>query len=131
MEVHVDYDGANGPEGKSTSRGVMMINRAVLKHWSRTQATCALSTAEALISRAHRFSGSRSRNAVDDDGHGVTAQVRAWTESNAAKAMASRRRVGNTRHVHLFFDGFRRRTKSNVFQGSRIWLTVDEVEHAE
>ena len=86
-----------------------MINRAVLKHWSRTQATCALSTAEALTSRGHHWSGSRSRNAVDDGGHGVTAQVRAWTESNAAKAMASRRRVGNTKHVHLFFDGFRTR----------------------
>ena len=38
---------AKGPERKSTSGGVMMMNGTVVEHWSRTQATPALSTAEA------------------------------------------------------------------------------------
>ena len=108
VEVHVDSDCANGSERKWTSRGVMMMNGTVVQHWSRTQASCALSTAEAVILRGHRWSGSSSREAVDDDGHGVTTQVRAWTESNRAKAMASRSGVGNTRHVQRIFYGFRR-----------------------
>ena len=47
MTVDLNSDGAKGPERKSTSGGIMMINGTVVKHWSRTQATRALSTAEA------------------------------------------------------------------------------------
>ena len=47
VDVHVDSDWAKGPERKSTSGDMMMINGTVVKHWSRTQATRALSTAEA------------------------------------------------------------------------------------
>ena len=43
VDVHVDSDWAKGPERKSRSGG----NGTVVKHWSRTQATRALSTAEA------------------------------------------------------------------------------------
>ena len=39
-------DGARGPERRSTS-GMMMVNGTVVKHWSITQASRALSTAEA------------------------------------------------------------------------------------
>ena len=48
---------AKGPERKSTSGGVMMMNGTVVEHWSRTQATPALSTAEAEILRGHQGSG--------------------------------------------------------------------------
>ena len=47
VDVHVDSNWASGPERKSTSEGMMMINGTVVKHWSRTQATRALSPAEA------------------------------------------------------------------------------------
>ena len=47
VDVHVDSNWASGPERKSTSGGMMMINGTVVKRWSRTQATRALSTAEA------------------------------------------------------------------------------------
>ena len=47
VDVHVDSNWASGPKRKSTSGGMMMINGTVVKHWSRTQATRALSTAEA------------------------------------------------------------------------------------
>ena len=47
VDVHVDSDWAKGPERKSTSGGMMMVNGTVVKHWSRTRAPRALSTAEA------------------------------------------------------------------------------------
>ena len=47
VDVHVDSNWAKGPERKSTSAGMMMFFGTVVKHWSRTQATRALSTAEA------------------------------------------------------------------------------------
>ena len=47
------------------------INGTVVNHWSRTQATRALSKAEAEILRIHHRSSSASRDAVDDNRHGT------------------------------------------------------------
>ena len=47
VDVHVDSNWASGPERMSTSGRIIMINGTVVKHWSRTQATRARSTAEA------------------------------------------------------------------------------------
>ena len=91
VDMHVDSNWASGPERKSTSGGMMMINGTVVKHWSRTQATRALSTAEAVyyevVTGAAQGLGMQSMMAD----LGVTTQVRIWTDSNAAKAIASRR----------------------------------------
>ena len=62
-----------------------MINGRVAKHWSRVQATRA--PAEAL--------GMQWMT-----GLGLNAQVCVWTDSNA-KAIASRRGFGKTKHVEL------------------------------
>ena len=102
VDVHVDSNWASGPERNSTSGGMMMINGTVVKHWSRTQATRALSTAEAeyyhaVVTGAAQGLGMQS--IITD--LGVATQVRVWTDSNAAKAMASRRGLGKTRHVEL------------------------------
>ena len=86
VDVHVDSDWAKGPERKSTSGGMMMINGTVVKHWSRTQATRALSTAEAeyyaVVTGAAEGLGMQSMMAD----LGVTTHVRVWTDSNAAKS---------------------------------------------
>ena len=47
VDVHVDSDWANDSERKPTPGGMMMINGTVVKHWSRTQAARALTTAQA------------------------------------------------------------------------------------
>ena len=79
----------------------MMINGTVGKHWSRTKATRALSTAEpeyyAVVTSAAEGLGMQSMMAD----MGVTTQVRVWTDSNAPKAIASRRGPDKTRHVEL------------------------------
>ena len=95
----------------------MMINGTVVKHWSRTQATRALSTAEAeyyaVVMGAAEGLGMQSMMAD----LGLSAQVRVWTDSNAAKATASRRGLGKTRHVELWLQEM---TKSGRVKRTRI-----------
>ena len=66
-----------------------MIYGTVVKHWSRTQATRALSTAEAeyyaVVTGAAEGLGMQPMMA----NLGVTNQVRVWTDSNAVIAIAS------------------------------------------
>ena len=66
VDVHVDSNWASGPGRKSTSGGMMMINGTVVKHWSRTQATRALSTAEAEYYAVVTGCSGGTWNAVDD-----------------------------------------------------------------
>ena len=47
VNVHVVSDWARGTERKSTSGGLMMASGTVVQHWSRTEASRALFTAEA------------------------------------------------------------------------------------
>ena len=76
VDAHVDSNWASGSERKSTSGGMMMINGTVVKHWSRTQATRAVSTAEAeyyaVVTGAAEGIGMQSMMAD----LGVTTQVR-------------------------------------------------------
>ena len=51
---------------------------------------------------------------------GVTTHVRVWTESNAAKAIASRRGLGKTRHVELRYLWLQDVTKSGRVKMRRI-----------
>ena len=77
------------------------MNGTVVKHLSRTQATRALSTAEAeycaVITEAAEALG-MGLMLMD---LGLSAQIRVWTDSNAATVIASRRGLGRTRHVVL------------------------------
>ena len=120
VDVHVDSDWAKGPERKSTSGGMMMINGTVVKHRSRKQAMRALSTAEAeyyaVVTGAAEGLGMQSMMAD----LGVTTQVRVWTDSNAAKAIASRRGLGKARHVELRYLWLQEMTKSGRVKMRRI-----------
>ena len=70
-------DWANGPQRKSTSGGMMRMNRSL----STAQAEyCAVITEPVL---------------------GLSALVRVWTDTTSAKAIASRRRLWKTRVVEL------------------------------
>ena len=132
VDVHVDADWLKGPERKSTSGGMMMmmmINGTVVKHSSRKQATRALSTAEveyyAVVTGAAKGLGMQSM--VAD--LGVTAQVRVWTDSNAAKAIASRRGLDKTRHVELRYLWLQEMTKSGRVKMRRITGEQNLADH--
>ena len=77
-----------------------------------TQATRALGTAEAesyaVVTGSAEALGKQSM--MTD--LGMSAQVRVWTDSNAAKAIGSRRGFGKTRHVELKFLWLQEATKS-------------------
>ena len=117
VDVHVDSNWASGPERKSTSGGMMMINGTIVKH---SQATRALSTAEAeyyaVVTGAAEGLGMQSMMAD----LGVTTQVRVWTDYNAAKTIASRRGRGKTRHVELRYLWLQEMTKSGRVKMRRI-----------
>ena len=78
----------------------MVINGTVVNHWSRTQATRALSTAEAeccaVVTGAAEALGMQSM----------------MTDFSEAKVIASRRGLGETRHVELKFLWLQEVTKS-------------------
>ena len=75
---------------------MMVVNCTVVKHWSRTQASRAVSTAEAqnyaVVKGAAEGVGKQSM--MTD--LGLCARLRVWTISNAINAIAWRK--GQTRH---------------------------------
>ena len=85
VDLHVDSDWA-------------VVDGTVLKHQSITQASRALSTIEAeydaVITGAAEGLGMQTM--MTD--LGLSAQVRVWTDSIAAKAILSRTGLGKTRH---------------------------------
>jgi len=103
IEVYVDSDWAKGADRKSTSGGVVVFGGVAVKHWSRTQASRALSVGEAeyyaLVTGCAEGIGLQS---VLMD-LGVKAEVKVWTDSSTARAVASRRGLGKLRHVELKF----------------------------
>ena len=101
VDVFVDLDWANGAERKSTSGGIMCVDEVGVKHWSRTQKAWALSSGEAeyyaMVTGGAEGLGMQSL--AEDLGWKV--QVRIWTDSSAANAVANRRSLGKLRHIEL------------------------------
>ena len=104
-----------------TGRRVPKENR---RHWSRTQSTRALSTAEAdcyaIVTGAAEALGMQSM--VTD--LGLNAQVRVWKDSNAAKVIAPRRGFGKTRHAELKCLWLQEVTKSGRV---KTWREIEEL----
>jgi hypothetical protein len=103
IEVYVDSDWAKGADRKSTSGGVMTFGGVAVKHWSRSQASRALSVGEAeyyaLVTGCAEGLGMQSL-LVD---LGWETKVKVLTDSTTAKAVAGRRGLGKLRHVELKF----------------------------
>ena len=99
--VYVDSDWAKEATRKSTSGGMLTVGGVGVKHWSRTQATRALSVGEAeyyaLVTGCKEGLGMQSL--LRD--MGWESQVVVWSDSSTAKGIASRRGLGKMRHVEL------------------------------
>ena len=100
LSVFTDSDWAGCVTSrKSTSGGVVMRGSHLLKHWSSTQATVALSSAEAeliaLVRGASEGLGVRSL-AVD---FGIFPGVSLATDATAAVGICKRTGVGRIRHL--------------------------------
>ena len=129
IDVHVDSDWAKGPERKSTSGGMMMLGGTVVKYWSRTQATRALSVAEAEYCAVVRGAaeGLGAQSLLAD--LGMQAEVNIWTDSNGARAIAGRRGLGKTRHVELKYLWVQEMTNSGQVKMRRVPGTLNLADH--
>lgn len=100
IDVYTDSDWAGCLRTrKSTSGGVLMRGGHLLRHWSSTQATVALSSAEAeLISIVRGAAeGLGLRSLLQD--LGLTANVRLSADASAALSICRRTGAGKVRHL--------------------------------
>ena len=105
LEVYTDTDHAGCIKTRrSTNGGFIMHGRHIIKSWSSTQATVALSSGESeyygLIKGAAEGLGLQ---AVLQEG-GAMLEVRLCTDSSAAKGMAERLGLNKrTRHIAVHY----------------------------
>ena len=100
--VYVDSDWAGcKATRKSTSGGAVTWGGGLLKSWSRTQGTRALSSGEAEFYAAIKGAceGLGIQSLLKDMGFEVTVEV--IQDSTAAKGMASRAGVGKVKHLDI------------------------------
>jgi len=102
MEVFVDSDWAGCPSTrKSTSGGFLVLGKHLVKTWSSTQATRALSSGEAdhyaIIEGASRALGVQSL--MDDMGYECKIKMR--SDSSAGRAISLRKGTGKVRHLQV------------------------------
>ena len=102
MEVFVNSDWARCPSTrKSTSGGFSVLGRHIVKTWSSTQATRALSSGEAefyaIIEGASRALGVQAL--MDDMGYECKIKMR--SDSSAGRAISLRKGTGKVRHLQV------------------------------
>jgi hypothetical protein len=104
MEVFVDSDWAGCPSTrKSTSGGFLVLGKHLVKTWSSTQATRALSSGEAefyaIIEGASRALGVQ---ALMDD-MGFECKIVMKSDSSAGRSISLRKGTGKVRHLQVKF----------------------------
>ena len=100
IEVYVDTDWAGCPRTrKSTSGGCVFLGRHAVKHWSSTQTSIALSSAEAEFGGVIRGSGQGLGYQSMLKDLGLEVPLRVWTDSSAAIGICQRQGLGKVRHL--------------------------------
>ncbi len=100
VDVYTDTDWAGCPKTrKSTSGGCVLLGRHAIKHWSATQSSVALSSAEAEFNGVIRGAGQGLGYQAMLRDLGVEAPLRVWTDSSAAIGICSRQGLGKLRHL--------------------------------
>ncbi len=117
LDSRVDTDHAGCVKTrKSTNGGALTFGKHCLKTWSATQAVIALSSGEAeyygVVKGGSVLLGAMSM-AKD---LGIELKGRIFTDSSAAKGIASRRVLGKTRHIHVNYLWIQERLNSGDFQ---------------
>ena len=100
IDVYTDTDWAGCPRTrKSTSGGSILLGRHTIKHWSSTQTSTALSSAEAEFGGVLRGSGQGLGYQALLSDLGVEVPLRVWTDSSAAIGICQRQGLGKVRHL--------------------------------
>ena len=102
IDIYVDTDFAGCHRTRrSTSGGVILMGGHLLKHWSTTQATIALSSGEAeLVGILKGASMGLGMQSLARD-LGLELEVQVHSDSSAAIGISRRRGLGKIRHIHV------------------------------
>jgi len=100
VDVYTGADWAGCPgTRKSTSGGSVMLGSHLIKHWSSTQTSVALSPGEAEFAGVIRGAGQGLGYQALLQDLGVKAHLRVWTDSSAAIGICTRQGLGKLRHL--------------------------------
>ena len=85
---------------KSTSGGVVMIGKHVIKTWSRNQSTIALSSAESELNATIKAAAEGLGMVAMSEDFGDKFNVRLHVDASAALGVIQRKGIGKIRHLH-------------------------------
>ena len=85
--------------GGKTSGGCLLLGSHILKTWSATQASLALSSGEAEFYGVVKGAGIGPGQAALLKDIGINLPLRVWTDSSAAIGICGRQGLGKLRHV--------------------------------
>ena len=100
VDTYSDTDWAGCPKTrKSTSGGCLMLGRHLIKSWSSTQTSVALSSGEAEFYGVVKAGGITLgfQALLSDLGHKLP--IRVWTDSTATIGICGRQGLGRLRHI--------------------------------
>lgn len=117
---------------KSTSGGAMMLGKHLIHHWSSTQATVALSSAEAELNGIVKAISESIgiKNVINFMGRDIEVEVR--TDSSAAKGIVHRTGCGKIKHLEarqLWVQDVVEKKETKVIQVSRTVNFADALTH--
>ena len=117
LEVYTDTDWAGCPRTrKSTSGGCAMVGSHLIKAWSATQASIALSSGDAEFYGVVRGVGiGLGLQALHHD-LGIELPIRAWTDSSAALGIGGRQGLGRLRHLECHSLWVQQRLRRGEFK---------------
>ena len=121
LEAYVDSDWA-GCKGsrRSTSGGALCRGQHLLKSWSTTQATIALSSAEAeLYSLVKGAAQTLGMMALGRD-LGVSLEATVNTDASAALGIIQRQGLGKLRHISTQFLWVQEKVRGNEFDIAKV-----------
>ena len=121
IHVYVDSDFAGCRKSrKSTAGGCVMFDGHLMKAWSKTMATLALSTGEAEL-------GALTKGAAEGLGMqslmgdlGITAAIKIISDATAAIGIASRQGLGKLRHISVADLWVQQKVKRGVLAMEKI-----------
>ena len=128
-DVYTDTDWAGcARTRKSTSGGCLMLGCHVIKFWSATQASLALSSGEAEFYGVVRGAGmGLGQQALGRDA-GFELPIRVWTDSSAAMGTAARQGLGKLRHLECHSLWVQQRLRRREFELRKVLGTENPAD---